>query len=87
MLGPQWSSGRKAVRDWRLQVPSWTAARKLNRQSCNRDYSSRKERADAAEHQNIVDFDHGIPPVMVGATVVQRRHSCNRLSATGLGQS
>jgi hypothetical protein len=60
MLGPQWSSGRKAVRDWRLQAPSWTAARKLNRQSCNRDYSSRKERADAAEHQNIVNFDHGI---------------------------
>jgi hypothetical protein len=59
----------------------------LNRQSCDRDYNSRKERADAAEHQNIVDFDHGIFPLMVSATVVQRRHSCNRLSATGLGQS
>ena len=57
----------------------------LNRQSCNRDYNSRKERAGAAEHQNIVD--HGIPPVMLGATVVQRRPACNHLSATGLGQS
>jgi hypothetical protein len=62
-------------------------ARKLNRQSCDRDYNSRKERADAAEHQNIVDFDHGIPPAMVGATVVRRRPSCNHLSATGLAQS
>jgi hypothetical protein len=44
----------------------------LNRQSCDRDYNSRKEPADAAEHQNIVDFGHGIPPVMVGATVVQK---------------
>ena len=62
-------------------------ARQLNRQSCDRDYNSRKERADAAEHQNIVYLDHGTPPAMVGATVVQWRHSCNHLSATGLGQS
>jgi hypothetical protein len=32
----------------------------LNRQSCDRDYNSRKEPADAAEHQNIVDSGHGI---------------------------
>jgi hypothetical protein len=38
-------------------------ARKLNRQSCDRDYNSRKEPADAEEHQNLVDFDgHGFPP-------------------------
>jgi hypothetical protein len=59
----------------------------LDRQSCDRDYNSSEEPADAAEHQNIVDFDHGIPPVMVGATVVQTRPSFNHLSAMGLGQS
>jgi hypothetical protein len=42
-------------------------SRGLNRQSCDRDYNSRKEPADAEEHQNIVDFDgHGFSPLMVG---------------------
>jgi hypothetical protein len=37
-------------------------SRGLNRQSCDRDYNSRKEPADAKEHQNIVDFGHSFPP-------------------------
>jgi hypothetical protein len=40
---------------WRARAPL------LNRQSCDRDYNSSEEPADAAEHQNIVDFGHGIP--------------------------
>jgi hypothetical protein len=39
-------------------------SRGLNRQSCDRDYNSRKEPADAEEHQNIVDFGHGLPPLI-----------------------
>jgi hypothetical protein len=34
----------------------------LSRQSCDRDYNSCKEPADAAKHQNIVDFGHGLFP-------------------------
>jgi hypothetical protein len=51
-----------------LSVPiGFTASRDSNRQSCDRDYSSRKEPADAEEHQNIVDFDgHSFSPLMVG---------------------
>jgi hypothetical protein len=47
-----------------LSVPiGFAASRGSNRQSCDRDYNSRKEPADAEEHQNIVDFDgHGFPP-------------------------
>jgi len=37
-------------------------AQPLNRQSCDRDHNSRKEPADAEEHQNIVDYGHGFPP-------------------------
>jgi hypothetical protein len=33
----------------------------LAKQSCDRDYNTRKEAADAAEHQNIIDFGHGVP--------------------------
>jgi hypothetical protein len=32
----------------------------LAKQSCDRDYNTRKEAADAAEHQNIVEFGHGV---------------------------
>src|SRR5262245_17960541 len=79
---------------WRRSCPSvtprrpgFTASRGSNRQSCDRDYNSRKEPADAEEHQNIVDFDgHGFP-LDGGPTVAQERPSCNRLSATELGQS
>ena len=47
-----------------LSVPvGFTASRGLNRQSCDRDHNSRKEPADAEEHQNIVDFGHGIFPL------------------------
>jgi len=38
-------------------------AQPLIRQSCDRDHNSRKESADAEEHQNIVGFAHGVPPV------------------------
>jgi len=31
------------------------------RQSCDGDYNTRKESADAAENQNIVDSGHGLP--------------------------
>src|SRR5215831_7714461 len=45
----------------------FTASRGSNRQSCDRDYNSRKEPADAEEHQNIVDFGgHVFSPFMVG---------------------
>ena len=33
-------------------------AQPLAKQSCDRDYNTCKEPADAAEHQNIVDFGH-----------------------------
>jgi hypothetical protein len=33
----------------------------LARQSCDRDYNTRKEAADAAKNQNIVEFGHGLP--------------------------
>jgi len=33
----------------------------LAKQSCDRDYNTRKEAADAAEHQNIIEFGHGVP--------------------------
>lgn len=55
-------------RRWRMvrrdPAPLPTAletAQPLNRQSCDRDYNSRKEPADAEEHKNIVDFRHGAP--------------------------
>jgi hypothetical protein len=51
-----------------LSVPvGFTASRGSNRQSCDRDCNTRKEPADAEEHQDIVDFDgHGFSPFMVG---------------------
>jgi hypothetical protein len=53
---PQRLSGNASSRHTETAQP-------LNRQSCDRDYNSRKEPADAEEHQNIVDFDgHGFPP-------------------------
>jgi hypothetical protein len=36
-------------------------ARPLAKQSGDRDYNTCKEPADAAEHQNIVGFGHGVP--------------------------
>jgi hypothetical protein len=50
-----------------LSVPvGFTVSRGSNRQSSDRGYNSRKEPADAEEHQNIVDFDgHGFSPLMV----------------------
>jgi hypothetical protein len=84
--GGEWSDAQVAA----IPAPLPTdleAAQPLNRQSCDRDHNSSEEPADAAEHQNIVDFGHGIPRVMDAATVVQTRPSCNHLPAMGLGQS
>jgi hypothetical protein len=33
----------------------------VNRKGCDRDYNTRKELAEAAENQNIVEFGHGLP--------------------------
>jgi hypothetical protein len=41
--------------------PARANAQPLAKQSCDRDYNTCKEPADAAEHQNIVDFGHGVP--------------------------
>ena len=47
---------------WHSQCLFVAESRGSNRQSCDRDYNSRKEPADAEEHQNIVDIDgHGFP--------------------------
>jgi hypothetical protein len=65
----------------------FTASRGLNGQSCDRDYNSRKEAADAEEHQNIVDFDgHGFSPLMV-ADGGARAAFLQSFVGDGLGQS
>ena len=41
--------------------PTRKRCQPLARQSCDRDYNTRKEAADAAKNQNIVEFGHGLP--------------------------
>jgi hypothetical protein len=48
------------AKSWRVR-PDAQTVQPLARQSCDRDYNTRKEAADAAEHQNVVEFGHGVP--------------------------
>jgi hypothetical protein len=48
------------AKSWRVR-PDAQTVQPLARQSCDRDYNTRKEAADAAKNQNVVEFGHGIP--------------------------
>jgi hypothetical protein len=72
------------AKSWRRQwARHANRTQPLNRESCDCDYKTRKESAEAAENQNVIDFGHRcVEEFGFGACPILRRRKA-RVGAEG----